>query len=219
MNSWWQLGENSGHSGTKLSIQKISCPFCMEKGNFGLDYHAEKNKPNSTKQLNFDTLQCGSCHGYVMVLWSVGEHRPIHDYRVLPWSMKLENFPENWPEPVGRHWLQARRNVQDENWDAAAVMARSSLQAALRVCNARGGNLKQEIDDLASKGVLPPIMKEWSDQVRELGNDATHPTLEQNPTNPQDACDIVEFLDFLLEYLFSLPHQIQQYRDRGRKSA
>jgi hypothetical protein len=220
MNSWWQLGETSGQRDEKLAQYKITCPFCMETGNFETAYHAEKKKPNSKKKLNFDTLECGNCKGYVMVLWSANEFgRGFHDHRVLPWPLKLRSYPEYWPEVVGRYWLQAQRNIQDENWDAAALMARSALQAALRDCQAKGHNLKQEIDDLASKGILPPNMKDWSDHVRELGNDSAHPNPGQDPTKPQDAHDIVSFLDFLLEYLYALPHQIQQYRERQGKDA
>ncbi len=223
MDSWWQLGEGQGQRGEELAVRQITCPFCMEKGNSELAFHAEKKKPNSNKKLNFDTLECGSCKSYVMVLWSASEYwlsrgsGGLHNYRVLPWPLRLDHYPDHWPAAIGRYWLQAKRNIRDENWDAAAVMARSALQIALRDCKAEGKNLKQEIDDLASKGVLPPIMRDWSDHVRELGNDSAHPDPSQGPTDPQDARDIVNFLDFLLEYLYSLPHQIQEYRERGKK--
>jgi hypothetical protein len=222
MDSWWQLGEGSGYRGEELALYQITCPFCMERGNFKTAFHVEKKKPNSEKKLNFDTLECGNCKGYVMVLWSASEHgygRGVHDYDVLPWPLKIEKYPEHWPEAIGRYWLQAKRNIRDENWDAAAVMACSALQIALRDYDAKGKNLKQEIDDLASKGILPPIMKEWSDQVRDLGNDSAHPDPGQGPTNPQDARDIVQFLDFLLEYLYTFPHQIKKYRERLEKEA
>lgn len=221
MDSWWQLGEDYGQSGENLALYQITCPFCLERGNFDTAFHAEKKKPNSSKKLNFDTLKCGNCGGYVMVLWSASEHgflQGLHNFRVLPWPLNFEKYPEHWPEAVGRYWLQAKRNIQDENWDAVVVMARSALQLALRDNNAIGNNLKQEIDNLAEKGILPPIMKEWSNCVRELGNDSAHPNPLQNPTNAQDAQDIVSFLDFLLEYLYSLPYRIQQYRKRGKKS-
>ena len=215
MDSWWQLGEGHGSRGHELAMYQITCPFCMERGNFKTAFHAEKKKPNSEKKLNFDTLECGNCKGYVMVLWSASEHwsrEGFHDYEVLPWPLLFDKHPEHWPETVGRYWLQAKRNIRDENWDAAAVMARSALQIALRDAKAQGKNLKQEIDDLASKGILPPLMKEWSDNVRELGNVSAHPQPTQQPTSPQNARDIVSFLDFLLEYLYTLPHQIRQYR-------
>ena len=214
MNSWWRLGE-SGYSGDKLSIYRITCAFCMETGKFKTVFHTEKNKPNSDKRLNFDTLECANCNGYVMVLWSASEYGGrLHDYRILPWPLQINKYPEHWPERIGTYWLQAQRNILDENWDAAVVMARSALQIALRDHQATGNSLKQEIDDLASKGILPPTMQEWANHIRELGNDSAHPNLEQGPTNPQDACDIVEFLNFLLEYLYTFPHQIQQYQER-----
>ena len=221
MDSWWQLGEWSGYRGEKLALYQITCPFCMEKGNFNTIFHAEKKKPNSDKRLNFDTLECGNCKGYVMVLWSANEYshgQGHHDYRVLPWPLKYEKYPEHWPEAIGRYWLQAKRNITQENWDAAAVMARSALQIALRDHGAKGGNLKKEIDDLAAKGMLPPIMKDWSDHIRELGNESAHPDPTQGPTNPQDARDIVHFLDFLLKYLYSLPHRIKRYRERENEN-
>ena len=93
----------------------------------------------------------------------------------LPFPLDARNYPEEWPDEIGRYWLQARRNILSENWDAAAVMARSALQLALRNKNASGNSLKQEIDDLAEKGILAPIMKEWAEQIRLLGNESAHP--------------------------------------------
>jgi hypothetical protein len=214
MESWWQLGEGYGFRGQEVQLHEITCPFCFERGNFKVTFHAEKKKPNESKKLNFDTLECGNCKGYVMALWSAGEHSDLYDVRVLPWPLKLDKYPKHWPDTVGRFWLQAHRNLRDENWDATAVMARSSLQAALRDKSAKGKTLRDEIVDLADQGILPPIMRDWSDNVRELGNDAAHPKPDQPATSAQDAKDVVRFLDFLLEYLYDVPHRIEQYRAR-----
>lgn len=218
LKSWWELGEWAGQRGKDLAIYQIECPFCSEKGNFGTEHHAEKKKPNSNKKLNFDTLKCGNCSNYVLVFWSASQYGIgkdfLHDYRYLPYPLTLSEAPEFWPKDVQRYWIQANRNLKDENWDAATAMARSALQLALRNKNAKGGSLKKEIEDLASQGVLPPLMKDWSDNVRELGNDAVHPKPNQNATSPEDATDIVRFLDFLLEYLYTLPKQISDFRKR-----
>lgn len=214
MHSWWELGEWSGQHGPDLALYRITCPFCSERGNFKIAHHAEKKKANGHKVLNFDTLECGSCKGYVMCLWSAS--RDMHAFRVLPWPLMHEKHPIHWPETVGRFWLQAKRNISGENWDATVVMARSAMQAALRDKGAQGANLKQEIEDLARKGLLPPIMKDWSDTLRDLGNDSAHPKPAQAPTSSRDAQDIVRYLDFLLEYLYDLPKQIAEYRARDR---
>jgi len=213
MDSWWQLGEWSGFDGEKLSLHRITCPFCGESGNFSTELHVEKGKPNGKKVLNFDTLKCGNCASFVQVFWAAGNR--LHDFRMVPWPLRLEKYPEYWPEAVGRYWLQAKRNLKDENWDAAALLSRSALQIAFREQKANGGNLKSEIDDLAARGELPAIMQDWSHNVRELGNDSAHPKPDQKPTSPQDAKDIVSFMDFLFEFLYSLPKRINDYRERN----
>lgn len=212
MDSWWSLGEGHGYRGSDLALYKIACPFCMESGNFALAFHAEKKQPNGSKVLNFDTLKCGSCASFVQVIWSAT--RDLHDYRVQPWPLKYDKAPEHFPADVGRYWLQAKKSLVDCNYDAAAVMARSSLQIALRAHKAEGANLKQEIDDLSKKGLLPPLMQDWAHNVRELANDSAHPKPDQPPTTAQDARDIVKFMDFLFEYLYALPKRINEFRDR-----
>jgi hypothetical protein len=219
MESWWSLGEGYGQRGDKLGVYQITCPFCMERGNFKTAFHAEKKHHRDRKVLNFDTLECGNCKGYVMVLWSASSMNcmpgdGLYDYRVLPWPMQFDSFPEHWPEDIGRYWLQAKRNLRDANWDAAALMARSSLQLAVRDQKAEGQGLKAEIKDLARKGILPPLMKDWSDNVKELGDETAHPKPGQKATDPQDAKDVVRFLDFLLRYLYTLPYEIRLYRER-----
>lgn len=213
--SWWSLGEGGGYSGSRLELHRITCPFCGQRGNFSTAHHAEKVKANSSKRLNFDTLKCENCAGYVMCLWSAAEYGGgLHAFKVLPWPTRVDTHPEEWPEQVGRYWIQAHRSLSDENWDAAVVMARSALQISARDHQATGSSLKQEIDSLAETGKIPPIMKEWAHEVREIGNEAAHPRPTSHATAPQDARDIVAFLDQFLDYLYTLPARIQAYRER-----
>ena len=150
-----------------------------------------------------------------MAFWSASTSG-LHASRVLPSPLTIEKHPDSWPATVGRYWLQAKRSLSAENWDAAALTARSALQAALRDQQATGKSLKNEIDDLATKGLLPPIMKDWAHNLRELGNDSAHPDPTSCGAAPRDARDIVYFLDYLLEYLYTLPKRIDEYRARNQ---
>jgi hypothetical protein len=127
-------------------------------------FHAEKRKPTSDKRLNFDVYQCGNCAGFVHVIWSAAEFGSLgglHDFKVLPYPLKDKPDPsENWPQQVQRFWTQAHQSENREIWDAASVLARSAMQITLREQGANGRTLKDEIDDLASRGVLPPTMAE-----------------------------------------------------------
>lgn len=217
MSSWWTLGEHSGHFGKDLSTYQIACAFCEEKGNYSVEHHAEKKKPNGRKVLNFDTLKCGNCGGYVMVMWSASEYGPqqgLHDYYRLPWPIGVGEGSDNWPAAVKRMWKQAHDNLNNQNYDAAAVMSRSALQAVMRSQKAVGKDLYNEIEDLATKGVLPAVIQNWSHEVRQLAKPAAHPEVDEEETSPEDAEDIVEFLDFLLKYTYDVPAQIEEYRKR-----
>jgi hypothetical protein len=218
MESWWELGEWSGHNGSAVQLWRLTCPFCKEQGNFALAHHAEKQKANSRKKLNFDLYQCKNCMGYVHVFWSAAESGvgSMHDFLVLPWPIGKAKPSENWPPDVQRFWTQAHESLGIQNWDAAAVMARSAVQVTMRDKGAVGKDLYSEIEDLAKKGDLSPLMKEWSHEVRVLGNDAAHPRASVPPATSEDARDVVQFLDSLLRYLYDFPKLISDYRARRK---
>jgi hypothetical protein len=224
MNSWWELGEGMGLQGAKLEVWRLDCAFCGERGNFKLAFHGEKRKPTSDKRLNFDVYKCENCAGFVHVLWSAGEYNHGHglyNYRVLPWPLDAKPEPsENWPEGMKRFWVQAHHSLSNENWDAANLMARSAVQFVVRERGAVDAKLKVQINDLVTKGVLHPLMKDWADEVRLLANESAHPAAPvPAEVTPQDAKDIVNFLDLLLLYLYDLPKQIEDYRQRDQPPA
>jgi hypothetical protein len=98
--------------GTDLAVYQITCPFCFEDGKFSTEFHAAKKEPNGRKVLNFDTLKCGNCAAYVQVFWSAGDS--LHAFRVQPWPLKYRKAPDQYPEAIGRYWLQAKKNLTDE---------------------------------------------------------------------------------------------------------
>jgi hypothetical protein len=141
--------------------------------------------------------------------------------KVLPWPLESKPEPsEHWPEGVTRFWIQAHDSLTHENWDAANVMARSAVQFVVRERRAKDACLKDQINDLVAKGVLHPLMKNWADEVRLLANESAHPEAPiPADTTPQDSRDIVNFLDLLLFYLYDLPKQIENYRQRNTPAA
>jgi Domain of unknown function (DUF4145) len=216
---WWEFAEHSGYPGDDLNVSRITCAFCDAEGNFGRVQHEEKRHPATGKVLNYDILRCGNCGNLTMVFWSAarfGGRHGNHNFTTVPRPQKTTRYPEHWPPDVGRCWVQAQRSLEVKNWDAAALMARSAVQLITRYQQAVGSNLKQEIDDLAGKGFLPPVMKEWSHEVRVLGNENAHPSPGAAGTAPEDAKDVVRFLSYLLTVVYNLPHEIEQYRDRKK---
>jgi hypothetical protein len=218
--SWWDFAEHSGFPGNTLALHRITCAFCDQAGNFATIHHEERKHAETKKALNYDTLKCGNCGNLIMVFWSASVMsfgHGMHNFHSVPWPQKTTRFPEHWPSDVGRYWVQARRSLEGNNWDAAALMARSAVQLVVRYQKAEGNNLKQEIDDLGTKGILPPIMVEWSHEIRVLGNENAHPAPGDKGTEQKDAADVVEFLGQLLSTTYNLPHAIKQYRERRKE--
>jgi hypothetical protein len=214
MDTWWDLGEWYGSQGDKLSVHDVTCAFCLQRGKFKMEHHIER-KSATGKVFNYETLQCENCGNFTMAFWSAGQS--LHAWRTLPWPLHHNKFPESWPKDVGRFWLQAKNALLGKNLDSAAVMARSALQLSLRYSDANGESLFKEIEDLFNKGKLPSLMKEWAHEIRLLARDPAHPQPGAPATSQQEVHDIMNFLDFLLEYLFTLPSKISGYRDRKDK--
>jgi len=87
--SWWTLGEGSGFSGQELSLSlyRITCPFCMESGNYSLAFHAEKKQPNRPRSS-------------ISTLWLAERNfRRVKGYKQLP-KLLAELAKLNTPPPA-----------------------------------------------------------------------------------------------------------------------
>ena len=61
------------------------------------------------------------------------------------------------------------------------------------------------VDYLAEQGHIPTASKEWVDQIRQLGNDATH---EIPQIDSADATQILEFSTMMLRLVYDYPQRI-----------
>jgi hypothetical protein len=172
--------------------------FVSNLGISPLSIRRQKNAQPTAK--NF-TLKCGNCAAYVLAFWSGSRNGTIHQEYLLPSPILVSRAPAEWPNDVGRNWVEAHRSLVVANWSAAAMTARSALQAAVRQQGGSGRDLRTEIDALAAKGILPPLMQDWSTQIRELGNDGAHPKPGQSPPCAKDLLPSRHLLPQLL------PHQ------------
>ncbi len=232
MNDWWTFGEHSGQFGSGFDSAYLNCPFCDTRGNFTQEYSQTKTSGDDRKKLNYETLKCGNCANLTMVFWSANSSnsygaaaRNIYSYRTLPFPLGKYEGSENWPEPVRRHWVQAKDNLSRNNLEAAAVMARSTLQGAIRgrlepVEGETPTNQKTFIDlfgdinRLHEEGTIPNVLKDWAHEVRLFARTAAHPNGSEEDISKDDLNDVMQFIDFLLEYLYDVPARIEIYRSR-----
>jgi len=117
-------------------------------------------------------------------------------------------IPESMPSDVERIHLQAERNFPiGGNEEAAGTMYRKALDVGLKKIDPDAkGTLAARIKKLAADQKLTKDLAEWSDHVRDLGNEAAH---EDYPPTRDELNDLRNITEMVMRYLFSLPAMVQ----------
>ena len=68
---------------------------------------------------------------------------------------------------------------------------------------------------MKTKGIIENRLFEWAEALRISGNEAAHDV--QVTISPQDAKDIVDFTDALLEYVFTFRDKFNEFLERRKK--
>lgn len=121
--------------------------------------------------------------------------------------------PEDYPLDVRENFSEALRSLNVNNPRAAVVMTRSALQAAMREHEAKGANLKEEIEDLAARHVFPDSLKDWAHELRDGGNLVAHPEPGKH-VEMQDAEELIALAESIFEYLYVIPKELERRRQR-----
>jgi hypothetical protein len=116
------------------------------------------------------------------------------------------------PENIDGYFLQAYKAVDDDSYDASAMMSRKVLEVAVKTIDPSGtGKLYKRIEKLEEKGLITKEMKDWAHIVRDEGNDAVH---EEAPFSEEQARELLSFVEMFLYYTFSMPAMVEKKRNR-----
>jgi hypothetical protein len=186
----------------------INCPICHA--------HSSVNTPwggRSRDGTQIFVLQCINCSG--MLFAEQDETNPQRPKLLYP--VEREESPPEYPDDVRDNYTEAVRSLKAGNFKACIVMTRGSLQAAMRDKQAKGNNLKQEIEDLASRHIIPDSLKEWSHEIRDGGNLVAHPEPNKRVTKA-DAEELLALAESIFQYLYVVPAQVEARRQRLQQS-
>ena len=120
-------------------------------------------------------------------------------------------IPENLPPDIERVYLQAERNFPIVgNEEAAGTMYGKALDIGLKKIDlSLSGMLGPRIKKLAAAGKLTSDIAEWSDNIRDIRNDAVH---EEAPISRDELIALRNFSEMVLRYLFTLPGAVKKRR-------
>ena len=159
---------------------------------------------------------CGHC-GHALCTESIIEPSDTQFnfsscYNTYPTLQELK-APDGTPEEIANAYIAALDNSKSDLpgcWTAATIMARRSIELAVNDFGAEGKDLFAKINDLASRNIITPALKEWAHTIRGIGNAGAH----KEGADKEDAEQAVYFAEMLFTYLYTLPKMIEARQNK-----
>ena len=183
------------------------CPHCKGLCNFEVGNPVAI--PQSKEVVRFD--RCQNCHMPTYFRY------PSNEPTAVPVDMypKLEGEPgEELPEGVRLAFQEALKSLNQGVWNGCLIMCRRALQEAMEDLGAKGDTLFDQIDSLEANQGITPALKEWAHQGRFGANLGGHGSEQEKWADRTDAEEIVEFCRWFFRYVYVLPKQLEDRRQR-----
>jgi hypothetical protein len=155
---------------------------------------------------SFNFWKCPKCDRPFLTdedeIWGQTVLYPPEDNRINP----------RLPAPLKSAYTEAVSCFKSKAYTATAIMCRKTLEGICVEHGTRGHNLVANLKELKDKGVIESRLYEWADALRISGNEAAHDVTVT--TSAEDARDILEFTNALLEYVFTFRDRFEKFKAR-----
>lgn len=119
------------------------------------------------------------------------------------------------PRTMRTAYSEAQICFRAKAFTASAIMCRKVLEG---LCNEHGiteRGLAASLKKLRENGIIESRLFEWAEELRTLGNEAAHGV--NASISKQDANDIIEFTEALVEYVFTYRDKFEEFKKRRAK--
>lgn len=171
------------------------------------------NEKGFSGKMKFSFLKCPKCSSPFLVCrqnYGDGWDEPA---RLFPSEEKEVN--PSLPESIRNAYKEALSAFKAKAYTASAIMCRKTLEGICSVHGMKAKNLSLALKEMRSKGIIESRLFEWAEALRISGNEAAHDV--GTTISSQDAKDIIEFTDALLEYVFTFKDKFNKFIERRKK--
>jgi hypothetical protein len=190
----------------------VECPRCnatmLERPRYSYGREDERYGVET-----YSLIACPTCEEPLLV--NRAEASGWEPFRLFP---PTKDVSTKIPVNIGVAYAEARRCLSARCARAAALMCRATLEALTRHqgCHVRN-NLSASLRKLHENKVIDDRLLEWAMALHQGGNLAAH---EDEPgIEPEDARDMVEFVEAILDYVFVLHARFEEYKRRRTATA
>ena len=153
---------------------------------------------------------CDNCENPVCGMYSAGSTLEEPPW-VWPEVIPRKAYPDV-PNAIAGAALEAHQALDARAPRASVVMARATVESTAKDKGITQGNLESKIDHLAASGHISGAMKEAAHEIRLAGNEVAHSDILNEPISVEDAAEIVELMDAILERAYQEPAKVARVR-------
>lgn len=157
-------------------------------------------------------LQCQGCGEYVLGIANKHGANTFSYAGHYPLGNPDASVHKDVPAAIAADFSEALRCFWVKAFKATVAMCRRSVEASCHDLGAKGKNLNQRIDDLASSGIITESLKRMAHQVRLTANEELHGKPDDLDTIiEQDAEAIVAFTREYFHHVYVMPALLKLY--------
>jgi len=193
------------HCGNRTSIEVCHRETACE------EVFDEKGEGIAFMNNYFFLTRCKTCDSISLYVSCEADAEPENLNKatlLYPYSKSLGS---SVPTTVMHDYEDAKK-VEKISPGAFVVLIRKALERLCIDKNAKGYDLKDKLDNLAEKGLIPETLSRMSHAVRLLGNVGAH--ADEISITADEASIIHEFFIAIIEYVYIAPDKINSLTSR-----
>ena len=167
----------------------------------------------------YDMFACPVCHKVTLRETYSDETmmKPYNNDMLEYYDKKSILFPINNIESSSipskvKEAFEAALKTKGIDKNICLMALRRTLELILKDKGATKWGLKDKIEEIAEKGLLPETLKEASSLTKILGDSAAHD--KELEIDQHDVESMAEFVEYIIEYLYIVPDKINTYKER-----
>jgi uncharacterized protein DUF4145 len=198
---------NSAGQNPAVTVVRLRCPGCRQRGTFEVLSTSDILVHSDGAVIGVRRCPDPACYTLVFFVWKQGQVVDSYPAETIDFDAT------NVPVPVQSALEEAIKSHAQRCFVASAIMVRKTLEELCTDKGAAGPNLKERIKALGTKAVLPAELLEGLDDLRLLGNDATHIESREYEKVGQEEAEIgIEFTKEVLKAVYQYSALLNRLR-------
>jgi hypothetical protein len=156
-------------------------------------------------------VTCQNCTGIIAVFinWRMNVK-----YEMFAYPPSIPKVDQSVPQKIASDYVSAVNCMAiGENKPAVSMFRRVLQQLLIDKGASHKARIVDQIDDLATKNVIDPALKEWAHEIRLWGNMGAHPDSDGlDEISTEEVVEVRNFLDRMFEYLYIMPAKLHASR-------